>query len=45
MDFEEYDFGETKTEDGIMTVPGMGSSAWFKDSESNIFELSEAAEA
>jgi catechol 2,3-dioxygenase-like lactoylglutathione lyase family enzyme len=41
--FEDYDFGEFKTEDGIMTVAGMGSSAWFKDSEGNIFELSEPA--
>ncbi len=41
--FEEYDFGEIKTEDGVLTVPGMGSSAWFKDSEGNIFELSEPA--
>jgi catechol 2,3-dioxygenase-like lactoylglutathione lyase family enzyme len=43
--FEEYDFGEIKTEDGIMTVTDMGSSAWFKDSEGNIFELSQPAEA
>ena len=39
--FEDYDFGEFKTEDGLMTVPGRGKSAWFKDSEGNIFELSE----
>lgn len=41
--FEDYDFGEMRTEGGILTVPGMGSSAWFKDSEGNIFELSEPA--
>ncbi|MGH2724834.1 MAG: VOC family protein [Actinomycetota bacterium] len=43
VEFEEYDFGEMKTEDGILTVPGMGSSAWFKDSEGNIFELTDPA--
>lgn len=39
--FEDYDFGEMgRTADGIMRVPG-GRSAWFKDSEGNILELSE----
>jgi catechol 2,3-dioxygenase-like lactoylglutathione lyase family enzyme len=41
--FEEYDFGEMKTENGLFTVPGVGKSAWFKDSEGNTFELSEPA--
>jgi predicted enzyme related to lactoylglutathione lyase len=37
--FEEYDFGTFKTIDGIMTDPGGGKSAWFKDSEGNIIAL------
>ena len=41
--FEEYDFGPMKTVDGLLDVPGMGKSAWFKDSEGNIFEISEPA--
>ncbi|MEX0875058.1 MAG: VOC family protein [Actinomycetota bacterium] len=43
VQFEEYDFGEVKTENGLMTVPGQGKAAWFKDSEGNTFELSEPA--
>ena len=34
--FEEYDFGEVKTEDGIMTDPSGGMNAWFKDLDGNI---------
>jgi len=35
--FEEYDFGEAKTDDGIMTDPGGGGmNAWFKDLDGNI---------
>ncbi|MEX0789767.1 MAG: VOC family protein, partial [Actinomycetota bacterium] len=41
VQFEEYDMGEMKTVDGLLDVPGMGKAAWFKDSEGNIFELSE----
>ncbi|HEX2090211.1 MAG TPA: VOC family protein [Actinomycetota bacterium] len=43
VEFEEYDFGEMKTANGLLEVPGMGKSAWFKDSEGNTFELSEPA--
>jgi catechol 2,3-dioxygenase-like lactoylglutathione lyase family enzyme len=42
--FEDYDFGGFKTENGLLDVPGVGKSAWFKDSEGNTFELSEPAE-
>lgn len=41
--FEDYDFGEMKTVNGVLETPA-GKSAWFKDSEGNIFELSERAE-
>ena len=41
--FEEYDFGEAKTVDGLMDV-GFARAAWFKDSEGNTFELSEVRE-
>ena len=34
--FEEYDFGEVKTDDGIMTDPSRGMNAWFKDIDGNI---------
>jgi catechol 2,3-dioxygenase-like lactoylglutathione lyase family enzyme len=37
--FEEYDFGDFKTVDGIMTDPSGGQVAWFKDSEGNIISL------
>jgi catechol 2,3-dioxygenase-like lactoylglutathione lyase family enzyme len=40
--FEEYDFGEVRTVDGLADF-GSGKAAWFKDSEGNIFELSEVA--
>jgi hypothetical protein len=38
--FEEYDFGELKTVDGLADF-GAAKAAWFKDSEDNTFELSE----
>ena len=34
--FEEYDFDELKTENGIATTPEGQKAAWFKDSEGNI---------
>ena len=33
--FEEYDFPTFKTVDHIATSPGIGSSAWFKDTDRN----------
>jgi catechol 2,3-dioxygenase-like lactoylglutathione lyase family enzyme len=38
--FEDYDFGEVKTVDGMVDF-GIAKAAWFKDSEGNTFELSE----
>jgi catechol-2,3-dioxygenase len=38
--FEDYDFGELKTVDGLADF-GIAKAAWFKDSEGNTFELSE----
>jgi catechol 2,3-dioxygenase-like lactoylglutathione lyase family enzyme len=35
VEFEDYDFGEFKTVEGIMTDPNGGMNAWFKDSEGN----------
>lgn len=43
VEFEEYDFGQVKTVNGILAIPGAGKAAWFKDSEGNTFELSEPA--
>jgi catechol 2,3-dioxygenase-like lactoylglutathione lyase family enzyme len=40
--FEEYDFGEVKTVDGVLEDPEGGLNAWFKDSEGNILGLSQA---
>lgn len=40
--FEEYDFGEFKTVDGIMSDPAGGSTAWFKDADGNIVALLQA---
>lgn len=37
--FEEYDFGEVKTVNGVMTDPSGGMSAWFKDLDGNIVGL------
>jgi catechol 2,3-dioxygenase-like lactoylglutathione lyase family enzyme len=34
--FEEYDFGEFKTVDGIMETPDGMANAWFKDADRNI---------
>ena len=39
--FEDYDFGEMKTVDGLLTIGGY-KAAWFKDSEGNTLELTEA---
>ena len=38
--FEEYDLGEVRMIDGLADF-GMAKAAWFKDSEGNIYELSE----
>ena len=35
LTFEDYDFGEIRTEDGIMTDPTGGLTAWFKDPDGN----------
>ena len=37
--FEEYDFDELKTVDGIATTPDGQKAAWFKDSEGNILAV------
>ena len=39
--FEDYDFGEIKTVDGVMALPDGSKAAWFKDSEGNILGLFE----
>jgi catechol 2,3-dioxygenase-like lactoylglutathione lyase family enzyme len=42
--FEDYDFGEMKTVDGLLSMDGY-KAAWFADSEGNILELTEAPSA
>jgi catechol 2,3-dioxygenase-like lactoylglutathione lyase family enzyme len=41
--FNDYDFGEIKTVDGLMSMGGY-KAAWFTDSEGNIIELSQVPE-
>ena len=38
--FEDYDMGDLRTVDGLADF-GMAKAAWFKDSEGNVYELSE----
>ena len=42
--FNDYDFGEIKTVDGLMSM-GDNRAAWFTDSEGNTIELSQVPEA
>jgi catechol 2,3-dioxygenase-like lactoylglutathione lyase family enzyme len=37
--FEEYDMGTFKTVNHIVTTPGIGRSAWFKDPDGNTIAL------
>lgn len=41
--FEEYDYGEFSTVDGIMIMPDGSQAAWFKDTEGNIIGLAQSA--
>ena len=38
-EFEEVDFGEIKTVDGVLTTPDGSKVAWLKDSEGNILAV------
>jgi catechol 2,3-dioxygenase-like lactoylglutathione lyase family enzyme len=40
--FEDYDFGDFRTEDGIMTDPTGGMTAWFKDPDGNTVGMLQA---
>ena len=37
--FEDYDFPTLKTVDHVARTPGIGKSAWFKDSDGNTLAL------
>jgi catechol 2,3-dioxygenase-like lactoylglutathione lyase family enzyme len=39
--FEDYDFGDWRTVDGVMTDSVGGMSAWFTDSEGNVLSLAQ----
>jgi catechol 2,3-dioxygenase-like lactoylglutathione lyase family enzyme len=39
IEFEEYDSGALKTVDHVVTTPGIGRSAWFKDPDGNTIAL------
>jgi catechol 2,3-dioxygenase-like lactoylglutathione lyase family enzyme len=40
--FEDYDFGEAKTVDGVMVDPFGGKTAWFRDVDGNTIALIQA---
>lgn len=40
--FEDYDFGDFRTVDGIMTDPAGGKTAWFKDPDGNTVAILES---
>lgn len=39
--FDDVDYGEMRTVDGIMTLPDGSKGAWFKDTEGNILGVVE----
>ena len=39
--FDVYDMPGVEWNDGVATIPGMGRSAWFKDSEGNTLSINE----
>jgi catechol 2,3-dioxygenase-like lactoylglutathione lyase family enzyme len=39
IQFEEYDMGAFKTVDHVVTSPGIGRSAWFKDPDGNTIAI------
>lgn len=43
VEFQEYDFDELKTVDGIATLPNGIKGAWFNDSEGNILSVFQMA--
>ena len=43
VEFQEYDFDELKTVDGIATLPDGLKGAWFIDSEGNILSVFQTA--
>jgi len=45
LTFEHYDMPDTKWDGDIARMEGMGSAAWFKDSEGNIMCLDDATVA
>lgn len=42
--FEDYDFGDYRTVDGVMTDPDGNSTAWFKDADDNIVSILDTAD-
>ena len=42
VEFEEYDSETFKTVDHVVTTPGIGRSAWFKDPDGNTIALFQA---
>ena len=44
LEFERYDLPGVTWDGDIATIEGMGSAAWFKDSEGNIMCLDDATD-
>lgn len=42
LEFEHYDMPGVSWDGDVATMEGMGSAAWFKDSEGNIMCLDDA---
>ena len=43
--FEDYDSGDRRAVDGLITDPEMGMAAWFTDSEGNVLGIAQDARA
>ena len=44
LTFEEFDYGEIRTVNGILTDPTGGMTAWFKDADGNTIGILQAAD-
>jgi hypothetical protein len=41
--FEDVDYGDVKTSDGVITMPNGSKGCWFKDTEGNTLGLFQLA--
>jgi catechol 2,3-dioxygenase-like lactoylglutathione lyase family enzyme len=45
LTFEDYDFGDFRTVDGVMTDPDGNHTAWFKDADGNIISVLDTSDS